>query len=76
MNNNNWKVFLSFIGFYDAGKLTGNNDGVILIALNNESFDEVIFFLNDNKKAKPVFKQFANYLSKQIKRRKLDQKEA
>ena len=74
MKEMGWKVLLSFVGINDAGELIGNNDGAILTALNNESFDEVILFWNDNKKAKPDFKEIANYLSKEIIRRKLAHK--
>lgn len=49
------KIFLSFIGSNDAGKLAGNDDGAILTALKEKKFDEVILFHSISLKLKIDF---------------------
>ncbi len=65
------KIFLSFIGSNDAGKLNSQYDGAIITALTNEKFDEAVLYWNNNKEGKTNFSEIADYLSKEIKKRKL-----
>ncbi|PIP76775.1 MAG: hypothetical protein COW85_12365 [Ignavibacteria bacterium CG22_combo_CG10-13_8_21_14_all_37_15] len=62
-------IFLSFVGFNDAGKLSGENDGAILTALSTKIFSEVVLLWNDNKGRQVSFKQIAEYLQHEILKR-------
>lgn len=62
-------IFLSFVGFNDAGKLSGENDGAILTALSTKKFSDVILLWNDNKGRQLSFNQIAEYLQHEIIKR-------
>jgi hypothetical protein len=68
------KILLSFVGINDAGKLTGQSDGAILTALSNEKFDEVFLLWNKPSNKNVDFQSIAEYLKKEIKKRKLASK--
>ncbi len=65
------KILLSFIGSNDAGKLAGKPDGAILTALDNEKFDQVKLLWNRGKTTEITYKKIAEYLKKEISKRKL-----
>ncbi|MCX7610570.1 MAG: RNA repair transcriptional activator RtcR family protein [Ignavibacterium sp.] len=68
------KILISFVGINDSGKLTGESDGAIITALTNEKFDEVYLIWNKSSRQNTDFKQIADYLKKEIKKRKLASK--
>ncbi len=68
------KILLSFIGSNDAGKLTDKPDGVVLTALSNEKFDEVHLLWNKGIVKEITYEKIANYLKKEIVKRKLAKK--
>ncbi len=67
-------IFLSFVGSNDAGNLIKQNDGAILTALANQKFDEVILLWNQPKSKEVDFLAIAQYLKKEISKRKLAKK--
>jgi len=67
-------IFLSFVGSNDAGKLIKQNDGAILTALTNQKFDEVILLWNQPKSKVVDFRVIAQFLKKEISKRKLAKK--
>lgn len=67
-------IFLSFVGSNDAGKLIKQNDGAVLTALTNQKFDEVILLWNQPKNKEIDFSAIAQYLKKEITKRKLAKK--
>jgi len=67
-------IFLSFVGNNDAGKLIKQNDGVILTALTNQKFNEVILLWNKASRTGINYLQISTYLKKEILKRKLAQK--
>lgn len=68
------KIFLSFVGTNDAGKLKNKDDGPILTALTNQKFDEVILLWNKSRSQPIDYLEIANYLKNEIKIRGLSRK--
>lgn len=66
--NKKKKVFISFVGTNDAGKLINKEDGAILTTLKKIKFDEIILLWNENPDIN--FEEIANYIQKEILRRK------
>lgn len=67
----NRKIFISFIGTNDAGKLNGKPDGAILTALKAlKKADEVYLLWSPSD----TFKNISAYLKKEIIKRKLSHK--
>lgn len=66
------KIFLSFVGTNDAGKLIQKEDGAILTALKYRKFDEVILLWNESSDFD--FKKVVEYLEKEIVKRKYSKK--
>ena len=70
---NQKRILLTFVGSNDAGRMidTNNNEGAIITALQNESFDEVHLLWNENNLNHPPYSEIVQYLSSQIIKRKL-----
>jgi hypothetical protein len=68
------RVLLSFVGINDAGKLDNKPDGVILSALTNGTFDEVILLWNNTNRKGVDFQDISFYLKKEALSRKLCKK--
>ena len=68
------RILLSFVGTNDAGKLINHPDGVILTALENEKYDEVILLWNESKIGTHSYSDILSYLRKEITRRKFANK--
>lgn len=64
-------IFISFVGSNDAGKPIKQNDGAVLTALTNQSFDEAILLWNQPRNKETDFFTIAQYLKKEINKRKL-----
>lgn len=68
------KVLISFAGNNDAGALAGKPDGAVLTALRNEKFDEVMLLYNNSADAPVDFSKVVDYLTIEIRKRKLARK--
>lgn len=65
------KILLSFVGTNDAGKLLNKDDGVILSAIKNEKFNEVILLWNDGKIGNITYSDIVANLKNEIVKKKI-----
>lgn len=60
------KIFISFVGHNDAGKLIGNQDGAILRALSTRIFDEAILLYNESNFSDISFRTISDHVRDEI----------
>lgn len=68
------RVFLSFVGTNDAGKLHKEGDGAILTALNyyeKKRFDKVFLLWTSSRKENADYDKISQYLEKEIVKRRI-----
>jgi len=59
-------ILLSFVGFNDAGKMNGPNDGAILTVFRKRRFDQVHLIWNPSEKKGLQFEDIAKYIKEEI----------
>lgn len=67
------QVLVSFVGFNDQGRLSGKKDGAILSTLKKRKFNEINLLYNQPLFQSVDFKKIAEYIKKEILKRKLCQ---